>query len=862
MYSHKRSLATLITRIIILVLGVLSLGIFVQSYYFSQQIITQEITRTKQQTSSLLQNLFNYHIAAIQIHHDSNAKNEALIRYLMTRDTENLAYFFSSLDQSEPTHTPEFRFFTVNGTVRWDDGSAHFYGIDDILQQKIASKVPYNGRWYYFTMQTLLGQKHMLVRRVPLIENQTGEVLGQSYIAVVLDNNFTLIDQLQAGSNSEDIMLLAGNKLVADSFDGSEGYDDVLNQESADDVFSHVLVTRTHVNIDDNNSDLVLVSVQNNTNVANLQRQHYLGICFSIMLMILMAMLMRKWIQQQVNTALDSLMKYTQAARNQTEYIEFEGSNITEFADIGYTLQNTFEQLDSQRKSFRDLFNFALSPTMVWSETGVLIQMNPAAKKELWPEFGEPENKPAHPHFQLFQAKLFTYIKMTAQGSPLTGINVPIGNKVFRWNLSPISVEDGITGVIVQGQDITTLIEAEEQSNLARSEAEESAKARADFLAKMSHEIRTPLNGILGVSQLLKREIEHPGHKKQIQVLINSGEHLLAVMNDILDFSKLEHSQFTLEKRVFRFADIVDTLDHIYRPPCREKGVDLIIDNEIGEDEHIYSDQVRLNQILFNLVSNATKFTSQGSISIRFKISQSQYQTRLKIWVHDTGIGIQQDKLSRIFEPFVQADSSTTREFGGSGLGLTIVKSLVDMLQGHIDVSSAKGSGTTFYVDLPIEREQRELRSYRDLASIPAGQLFKEKVRILLVEDNHTNAFVLQAFCSKYNVEVTWVKDGREAIKSVEEHEFELILMDNQLPIIGGIETTEFIRQEMKVDTPIFACTADTQESTKAAFLTAGANQVLVKPINEQIFYKAMLEFYHQYYDSNLAVSKRSGELR
>ena len=364
-------------------------------------------------------------------------------------------------------------------------------------------------------------------------------------------------------------------------------------------------------------TELCLLKVQDNQSVVTLQIQHILAMLASIIGMIMIALMSREWIESKVSAQLESLMSYTRSAREEKGFERFGGSDIEEFDHIGSTLESTFEELEAQKKSFRDLFNFALSPIMVWSEESVLIQMNPAARKEL---VIEDDHEIMHPVFQGFKEKLTPHLKMAAQGATLTGVNVPIGNKIYRWNLSPIRVDGDISGIIVQGQDITTLIEAEKQSNIARREAEKSAQARADFLAKMSHEIRTPINGILGVAQLLKDSVDTQEQKNQIDVLCHSGEHLLAVLNDILDFSKIEQGKFNIQKHPFSFTDTMRTLENIYRPICTNKGVELVIENELDPNVEIFTDQVRLNQILFNLVSNAVKFTPTGSIRLHLSL--------------------------------------------------------------------------------------------------------------------------------------------------------------------------------------------------------------------------------------------------
>ncbi|MFZ5839720.1 MAG: ATP-binding protein, partial [Pseudomonadota bacterium] len=295
----------------------------------------------------------------------------------------------------------------------------------------------------------------------------------------------------------------------------------------------------------------------------------------------------------------------------------------------------------------------------------------------------------------------------------------------------------------------------------------------------------------------------------------------------------------------FSFTDTVRTLENIYRPICESKGVELVIENQLDPQVALFTDQVRLNQIMFNLLSNAVKFTPSGSVRLSAVLDQFEgvENSVLVVEVSDTGIGIDPNKLEQMFEPFVQEEETTTREYGGSGLGLTIVKSLVDMLDGNVQVYSQKGVGTTFVVTLPVRDRERLSSENKPDQHINPEDMFNQTLKVLLVEDNHTNAFILKAFCNKYEMQVEWAKDGLEAIERLKHHTYDLILMDNQLPHLGGIETTKEIRRNLKLGTPIYACTADTAKETGDAFMEAGANYILLKPIKENAFHEALLDY-------------------
>ena len=845
--TPRNTLAKLITRIIILVIGVMALGVLIHNYESSSSIVKQETNRTVQQTSSLIQNMFDYRLSVLQIHQDNNSHSENLREYFDTHNDKALSYFFFGIDQREPNHAPDLRFVSTHDGLAWEDGNGQFYGLDATSLEHISDKVAFSSNWHFLKIMTDIGNRHLLARRTPIVDDKTGEVLGQLYIAIVLDNNFSLAESIQKGSNCENIVIEAHGTPVASTFKGDESYTiaSILNYKMYDQLPRH-FVTIATIKINAVETPLTIRAVQKNTNFIALEENYERATIVVVVLIILMSFFARAWIQKRVAAELDKLMDFTRSASGGEEYSKFDGSNIFEFHHIGCTLEDTFDRLSEQNQKFQDLFNFAHSPILVWSEKGDLIQMNPAARMAL---FDDDDNYGAMA--DEFEQRMLPNIQMVVQGSKLTGINVPIGAKVFRWNMSAIRVEHGITGVVVQGQDITKLIEAERQADRAREEAEQLANLRADFLAKMSHEIRTPLNGILGVSQLLKRSIQNEDNRDRVDVLCNSAEHLLAVLNDILDFSKIEQGQFNIQKKNFRLGELVNTVDSIYRPLCENKSVAFSIVNHLVDDIEIYTDQVRLNQVMFNLLSNALKFTHQGGISVSFEIDSifNSDKASLIVRVKDSGIGIDDSKIEAVFEPFVQAEETTTREYGGTGLGLTIVKNLVDMLEGDIHVRSIKGQGSEFIIEIPIELHSEPSLDSKQRPKMEPQTLFDRSLEVLLVEDNHTNAFIAQAFCKKYGMVVTWAKDGLEALEMAKANKFDLILMDNQLPNLGGVETTQQLRSEIGIRTPIYACTADAQKSTRDRFFGAGANYVIVKPIKEDTLHQAFVHFKHSYWN-------------
>ncbi|WP_417870456.1 quorum-sensing autoinducer 2 sensor kinase/phosphatase LuxQ [Vibrio furnissii] len=850
--KQKRKIATFISRAIVTVLGALTLTVLFQSYQISSRLISQEVARTSTQTSSLIQNLFNYRLATLQIHQDSSAKNASLIQALNSDSGAALDQYFLSVDQLELNNTPDIRFITDLKEMVWEDGNSQFYGVPPKELNKIIRKVSISSNWHLIQTPSVLGTAYLLVRRSPIVDTATGEVIGFLYVSTVLNNNFTLIETIRDSSNSQNLILTVGSEVLASTLNGDESYStfDVLEDGLSDALYDKNMVAKTALEVEGVPTYLSIYSVQSNENALSLRNNYYFWMVFALVAMVGVSILTRWWLQRRIESEIDGLMTYTHKVAERGLDDFFPGSKIYEFDHFGRTLEHTFQRLSDQEKQFEDLFNFALSPTILWTAEGELIRMNPSAHSHFL-----RNNADDHSLFSVLKRQLIPQIKLAAQGEILKEVNTEVDGRVILWNLSPIVVENRIESIITQGQDVTSIAEAEKQSRIARKEAEESARVRADFLAKMSHELRTPLNGILGVSQLLKRTVTEKEQAEQVNVLCSSGEHLLAVLNDILDFSKIEQGKFRIQKADFPLVDVVSAIERIYRPLCREKGLTLTLNTNISDDLVVRTDQVRLNQILFNLLNNSVKFTHEGAINIQLHLIETDAGAKLEITVLDTGIGIREQDLALIFEPFVQAESTNTREYGGSGLGLAIVHSLIEMLGGSIEVKSSFGVGTRFTIELPLEIVTAETQTVAHNEGKSRYELFDGVVNVLLVEDNHTNAFIARAFCKKYGMNVDWVTDGLQAIEKVKHQPYDLILMDNQLPYLDGVDATRIIKHDMGLAMPVYACTADGMVETQEAFMSAGAEYVIVKPIKEETLHQALVNF--KTHAAELAVTER-----
>ncbi|ELP2654907.1 response regulator [Vibrio parahaemolyticus] len=368
--------------------------------------------------------------------------------------------------------------------------------------------------------------------------------------------------------------------------------------------------------------------------------------------------------------------------------------------------------------------------------------------------------------------------------------------------------------------------------------AERAAKAKSSFLAAMSHELRTPMNGVLGISQLIAEETKEPVTKEHIKVILDSGQHLMTILNDILDFSKVEENKLELEKAPFHLEQVLTPVCSAIQPLIDEKSIDLIVENDVPNNTEFTGDCARLRQILFNLAGNAVKFTNEGHVLIRTELNSED--KHLLIIVSDTGIGIAPDKQGRVFNSFEQADSSTTRRFGGTGLGLAIVKKLTELMGGSITLKSVEGVGTQFIVTLPIPWNESEKPSPQHT---PVQTRSTQNLRILLAEDNRVNALVAKGFCEKLGHTVEVAENGLVAVEKARDNDYDLILMDNHMPEMNGVEATRFIREKLRVKTLLFAYTADVFREAHDHFIAAGADHVLTKPLQRESFADALKQF-------------------
>jgi len=410
------------------------------------------------------------------------------------------------------------------------------------------------------------------------------------------------------------------------------------------------------------------------------------------------------------------------------------------------------------------------------------------------------------------------------------------------WLVSaaPLLGDDGnIHGSIGIHWDITEMKQLEFELKGARHKAEESSKAKAMFLANMSHEIRTPLNGIVGMAEQLAQSQLDADQRYFIDIMRSASSTLLSIINDVLDISKIESGKFSIETTPFNLNETIRRTLSIFGEKAKQANISL--DIELMDDRGIMhlGDPHRLSQVLFNIVGNAIKFTQAGYVRVTSNLARGENDICwISFSIEDTGVGMDMVYLSKVFEAFSQEDASITRKFGGSGLGLSIARSIVRIMGGTIEIQSEKGKGTRVNIRVPMRISNEKTK--QDIVEMTDLQKSLKGLRILAVEDNELNRMVLQVILKKCEVIVSIAHNGQEAIDLIQEQEFDLVLMDVQMPIVDGLEATKYIREELKLTTPIIGLSANAMREEVEICKQAGMNDYLVKPYSERALVEVM----------------------
>lgn len=499
------------------------------------------------------------------------------------------------------------------------------------------------------------------------------------------------------------------------------------------------------------------------------------------------------------------------AAETKIKIQEEKYRNIIANMNLGLIEVDTEENILFANQSFTDISGFELSELLGKKANEIFV-------------FGE--------NFEIIKTK---------QGIRRQGISdiyqIPVKNKrgELRWwaiSGAPNFDDNGnLVGSIGIHLDVTDQKQLEIDLETEKQKAEEASKAKESFLANMSHEIRTPLNAIIGFLRELSKQELTDLQKKYIENSSIASKHLLAIINNILDISKIDAGEMSIEEEAFVLEHSINNVITVLSPKALQKGINLYSKKSPDLSKVFEGDALRIEQILFNLVGNSLKFTQKGEISVACKLINDFPDSQdICIAVSDTGIGMDKDYLNTIFKKFSQEDLEVTRKFGGTGLGMAITKELIQLMNGKIEIESEKNVGTTINIFLNFKKgHSKQLKKAHQETTITS----LDNISILLVEDNEMNRMVAQNTLQYYNCKVTEAENGLEAIELLKEENFDVILMDIQMPEMDGIEATKFIRNEFKLTCPIIALTANAFKSEIERCKLAGMNDYVTKPFDE-----------------------------
>ena len=497
------------------------------------------------------------------------------------------------------------------------------------------------------------------------------------------------------------------------------------------------------------------------------------------------------------------------------------------------------ETLARSEKQYRDLTRFSQAMICTHDLRGYLLSVNPTATHVLG--YAQDELVGAHLK-KIFPPELSAGVDAYLHGltrqpeqQGVMALQTRAGERRYMLYSNLRVDEPGQASYVIgYSQDVTSRILMEKELKRAKEAAEESARAKENFLANMSHEIRTPINGILGMTGLLAKTVLNDTQRDYLRIVQSSGRYLLGVINDVLDIARIESGQLQLEQVPFDLRETLANAAQTLAYKAAEKNLAFRVPPLDLPAPVVLGDSFRLSQILLNLLSNAIKFTDQGSVELAGRLLRdAPEELELEFRVTDTGVGIPAEKLETIFESFQQAYTDTARRFGGSGLGLTISRRLAEQLGGQLRVESQPGRGSTFYFRLTLPKARAAVAA----APTEPDYLARPGTRVLLVEDHPVNQQLAQLIMEGWQFAVDTADNGPEALALFEQHAYDVVLMDIQMPGMSGLEATALMRRHpdaRRAGTPIIALTANAVRADQATYRAAGLNDYLLKPFEER----------------------------
>jgi PAS domain S-box-containing protein len=509
------------------------------------------------------------------------------------------------------------------------------------------------------------------------------------------------------------------------------------------------------------------------------------------------------------------------------------------------------EQLARSEKRYRDLFNYSQALICTHDMDGRLLAINPALCRTLGYSEEEMLGQPIMEFLPEDQRAKFEeeYLNRVRDSQDTMGgvfcVLSKKGDRIYLLYKNYRVAEKGLDPYVIGfSQDITDRIHMEKELRMAKEVTDEVARAKESFLAHMSHEIRTPMNGILGIASLLRKTKLDDQQRNYLQLIQESANNLLVIVNDILDLEKIVAGKLQLEKIPFKIVDKIATTAQSFIYRAEEKELGLIFQNSIPADLIVEGDPYRLSQVLNNILSNALKFTQTGHITINTRITERDEDwVVVEVTISDTGIGISDERIRHIFDPFAQADAAITRKYGGTGLGLTICKNMIEMQGGELSVQSEEGKGSSFTILIPYQISVEAMQENEDGQEKEIDYKSLGPKKVLVAEDVELNQFLARHILESWDFEVTIANNGKEAIDYLTQAPFDCILMDVQMPEMDGIEATLNIRKlsdPIKASIPIIALTANALKGDSERYLAAGMNDYLAKPFDEERLFRVI----------------------